>query len=86
MDPLNFNDLPGDIKSKIFKMNRDRERAEHKRNQKKFNEVLTELNEIVEENGSIEPSLIWEITYELNCELYQEAALDRYLEYGIETK
>jgi hypothetical protein len=26
---INFNDLPGDIKSKIFKINKDREREEH---------------------------------------------------------
>ena len=44
------------------------------------------VNEIVEENDSIEPSLIWEINYENQCGLYQEEALDRYLEYGIETK
>ena len=26
---INFNDLPGDIKSKIFKINKERERKEH---------------------------------------------------------
>ena len=26
---ITFNDLPGDIKSKIFKMNKDKEREEH---------------------------------------------------------
>ena len=26
---INFDDLPGDIKSKIFKINKDREREEH---------------------------------------------------------
>ena len=29
MGELNFNDLPCDIKSKIFKINKDREKAEH---------------------------------------------------------
>ena len=28
MNPINFNDLPGDIKSMIFKINRDREHRE----------------------------------------------------------
>ena len=28
MNPMNFNDLPGDIKSKIFKINGDRDHRE----------------------------------------------------------
>ena len=48
--------------------------------------VVTELNEIVEENEEIEPSLVWDINYENHCESCQEDALDRYLEYGTETK
>ena len=51
-----------------------------------FSSVLTELNEIVEEYERIEPSLVWDINYENHCESCQEDALDRYLEYGIETK
>ena len=44
------------------------------------------VNEIVEENEEIEPSLVWDINYENHCESCQEDALDRYLEYGTENE
>ena len=79
---INFNDLPGDIKSMIYKANKESERDEAYNNKKKYNEVLTELSEIVEDNDidSITPSLIWEINFDDRYELYQEEALDRYYE------
>ena len=55
---INFNDLPGDIKSMIYKVNKEAERDEAYSNKKKYNEVLTEWSEIVEGNDSITPSLI----------------------------
>ena len=79
---INFNDLPGDIKSMIYTVNREAERDEAYNNKNKYNEVLTELSEIVEDNDidSITPSLIWEINFDDRYELYQEEALDRYYE------
>ena len=77
---INFNDLPGDIKSMIYKANKETERDEAYNNKKKYSEVLTELSEIVEDNDSITPSLIWEINFDDRYELYQEEALDRYYE------
>ena len=82
---INFNDLPGDIKSMIYKANKEAERDEAYSNKKKYNEVLTELSEIVEDNDivdndSITPSLILEIYFDYRYELYQEEALDRYYE------
>ena len=79
---INFNDLPGDIKSMIYKTNKESERDEAYNNKNKYNEVLTELSEIVEDNDidSITPSLIWEINFDDRYELYQEEALDRYYE------
>ena len=79
---INFNDLPGDIKSMIYKANKESERDEAYNNKNKYNEVLTELSEIVEDNDidSITPSLIWEINFDDRYELYQEEALDRYYE------
>ena len=77
---INFNDLPGDIKSIIYRVNKEAERDESYSSKKKYNEVLTELSEIVEDNDSITPSLIWEINFDDRYELYQEEALDRYYE------
>ena len=75
-----INDLPGDIKSMIYKANKESERDEAYNNKNKYNEVLTEMSEIIEDNdiGSITPSLIWEINFDDRYELYQEEALDRY--------
>ena len=77
---INFNDLPGDIKSMIYKANKGAERDEAYNNKNKYNEVLTEMSEIIEDNdiGSITPSLIWEINFDDRYELYQEESLDRY--------
>ena len=75
---INFNDLPGDIKSIIYRVNKQAERDESYSSKNKYNEVLTELSEIVEDNDSITPSLIWEINFDDRYELYQEEALDRY--------
>jgi hypothetical protein len=43
---INFNDLPSDIKSKIFKINKDDEYKEYYKS--KFNNCIDELNMIVE--------------------------------------
>ena len=37
---INFNDLPGDIKSMIYKANKGAERDEAYNNKNKYNEVL----------------------------------------------
>ena len=64
----------------IYKANKESERDEAYNNKNKYNEVLTEMSEIIEDNdiGSITPSLIWEINFDDRYELYQEESLDRY--------
>lgn len=47
MNNINFNDLPFEIKSKIYKMNKDEEQI--KCNKKKYNNCMNELNGIIEE-------------------------------------
>lgn len=44
---INFNDLPCDIKSKIFKINKDEEEIQN--NKLKYNTCMNELNMIIEE-------------------------------------
>ena len=72
-------ELPSDIKWKIYWMAIHSELKDYP-NRKKYNEVIAGLNEIIENNASITPSLIWEIISENQYELYQEEALDRYLD------
>ena len=43
---INFNDLPSDIKSKIFKINKDDDYKKYYKS--KFNNCIDELNMIVE--------------------------------------
>ena len=59
---INFNDLPGDIKSMIYKVNKEAERDEAYSNKKKYNEVLTELNEVLIEFIALRPKM-----YSLKC-------------------
>ena len=40
MSALNFNNLPSDIKSIIFKINKDKEKEEYIENKNKYNEVI----------------------------------------------
>lgn len=47
MNNINFNDLPFEIKSKIYKMNKEEEQKEHYK--KKYNNCMNELNMIIEE-------------------------------------
>lgn len=47
MNNINFNDLPFEIKSKIYKMNKDDEQI--KSNKKKYDNCMNELNMILEE-------------------------------------
>ena len=44
---INFNDLPSDIKSKIFKINKDDDYKKYHKS--KFKNCIDELNMIVEE-------------------------------------
>ena len=87
MDKHLCRQLPHDIIMKIIREAELGYGGSHwRQHRRKFYRVLTELHEIVEDYERIEPSLVWEINYENHCESCQEAALDRYLEYGIETK
>ena len=46
MSALNFNNLPSDIKSLIFKINKDREKIEYIENKNKYNEVINTFSNI----------------------------------------
>ena len=41
---INFNDLPAEIKSMIYKVNKDKEQVEHYNNKNNFNEVINTIN------------------------------------------
>ena len=87
MDQHLCRQLPNDIIMRIIHEAASGYGGYHwRQHQGVFSRVVTELNEIVEENEEIEPSLVWDINYENHCESCQEDALDRYLEYGTETK
>tara|TARA_R100000654_G_scaffold75180_1_gene111836 strand:+ start:2613 stop:2873 length:261 start_codon:yes stop_codon:yes gene_type:complete len=47
MNNINFNDLPSELKSEIFKINKHEEQKQYYK--KKYNNCMNELNKIVEE-------------------------------------
>ena len=48
---INFNDLPSEIKSKIFKINYDKDQNEKliKKNKDKYDIVISQLEEVIDE-------------------------------------
>ena len=46
MSALNFNNLPSELKSIIFKINKDKEKEEYIENKNKYNEVINTFGTI----------------------------------------
>ena len=83
MDAINFNNLPGEIKSIIYTMNKGREKQEYYKTltNKKFNLVIKELEELsdltnsefydIEENNNYSHQFgtaLFECIYQINLE------------------